>query len=106
MATLPREGREHLSNPTLAGCGALGDAECVSQVYPTLIGASEERSPLHTPSLESSPSEASRIFQVVCRSPPRRLWAQLGWPGREGRGKGPATWPHTHWGYWDPRFLE
>lgn len=55
MATLLREGHEHLSNLRLAGWGALGDAGCVSQVYPALTGASEERNPLHTPLLESSP---------------------------------------------------
>lgn len=105
VATLPREGREHLSNPTLAGWGALGDAGCVSQVYPALTGPQRRETPAHS-FLRELPSEASHIFQVACPSPPRWLWAQLGWPGSEGRRKGPATWLHTHWGYWDPRFLE
>lgn len=43
------------SSPMLAEWGAFGDAGCVSQVYPDLTGASEERNPLHTPFLESSP---------------------------------------------------
>lgn len=55
VGTLPGEGGEHLSNPMLAGWGALGDAGCVSQIYTVLTGASEERNPLHTPFLESSP---------------------------------------------------
>lgn len=93
MATLLREGREHLSNPTLAGWGALGDAGSVSQVYPALAGASEERTP-HTPFPESSPLRSLPYLPGGVPVPTQAAWGPAGlawaWAGEKTQPPGPT----------------
>lgn len=89
MEQPPCPGRAVSTCPTPCsqGGGLWRDRTCLPSRPRPQRGLGGEKPPAHPFPGELSPPQPPRIFQVA----PRWPWAPWGWPGSEGRRKGPAT---------------